>query len=378
MKIHEYQAKEIFSSYGIPVPEGEVATTPEEAKATAERLGKPVVAKAQVHVGGRGKAGGIKLAENPQQAFEAAKQIIGMDIRGLRVGKVLVTEAIDVQSEAYLGVIIDRRSRKPVVMVSSAGGIDIEEVAKEAPERIHKLAVDPSTGLLSFQARQLAFKVYDDPKIGLQASRVLAQLYQAFWNSDASLAEINPFVTTPEGEVWALDAKIDIDDNGLYRQSKIAQMRDLEAEEQAEIETREGGLSYVKMDGTVGCVVNGAGLAMSTMDLIKYYGEEPANFLDIGGSSSPEKVTAAMRILLADENVRAVLFNVFGGITRCDDVANGIVTALRAMDISVPIVVRLTGTNSEEGKKILMDAGLIAVDSMEEVVQKTVELSRKS
>lgn len=378
MKLHEYQAKEIFRKYKIPVPPGEVASTPEEAREIVEKLRKPVMLKAQVHVGGRGKAGGIKLAQTPDQAFEVAEQILGMEIRGLKVKKVLVTEAVDIESEAYLGVIVDRRTRKPVVMVSAAGGIDIEEVARESPELIHKLVVNPKLGLLPFQARQLTFKIYESPGIALQASRVLVQLYRAFWESDASLAEINPFVVTPQGQVWALDAKIDIDDNGLYRQGEIAQMRDLEAEEPAEVEARQSDLTFIKLEGTVGCVVNGAGLAMSTMDLIKYYGQEPANFLDIGGSSSPEKVTAAMRILLSDPNVRAVLFNVFGGITRCDDVANGIVTALKAMDIQVPILVRLTGTNSEEGKRILMDAGLIAVDSMEEVVQKAVELSRSS
>jgi succinyl-CoA synthetase beta subunit len=375
MKIHEYQAKQIFAKYGIPLPEGEMATIPEEAKSIAEKIGKPVMIKAQVHVGGRGKAGGIKKADNPDQAFEIASQILGMEIKGLPVKKVLVTECKEIASEAYLGVIVDRRSKKPVIMVSAAGGIDIEEVAKETPEKIFKLEIDPLLGLQSFQARNLAYLLYSDRKIANQTCPVILKLYQAFRENDCSLAEINPFITTKEGEVWALDAKINIDDSGLERHPEIEAMRDLDAEEKAEIEAREKGLSFVKLDGNIGCIVNGAGLAMATMDLVKKFGAEPANFLDIGGSSNPEKVVNAMNIILKDHNVKAILFNIFGGITRCDDVANGIVYAVKQLKPKVPIVVRLTGTNEDKARKILEEIHLTATSSMEEVVKRAIELS---
>ena len=374
MKVHEYQAKEIFAKYGIPVPTGQVAQSPQEVRQVAAEIGCPVMIKSQVHVGGRGKAGGIKMAQTPEEAETLGEEILGMKIKGLEVGKVLVTQAVDIDSEAYLGVIVDRRSQKPVVMVSAAGGVDIEEVARETPEKIHKLTVDPLFGLLPFQARKLVFRIYEDPKIASQAAKILQKLYRAFWECDASLIEINPLVVTSQGEVWAVDAKFNEDDNALFRQSWIAQMRDRQAEIPEELEAREKGLSFVKLDGTVGCVVNGAGLAMGTMDLIKHYGGEPANFLDIGGSSSPEKVTAAMRILLRDANVKVVLFNIFGGITRCDDVANGLVSAIKEVGVDLPIVIRLTGTNADEGKEILRRNDLVAVDSMEEVVQKAVQM----
>ncbi|KPK74409.1 MAG: succinyl-CoA synthetase subunit beta [candidate division Zixibacteria bacterium SM23_73] len=364
MKIHEYQAKQIFARYGIPLPVGEMATTPEEARELAARIGKPVMVKAQVHVGGRGKAGGIKKADDPDQAFEIASQILSMEIKGLPVKKVLVTECKDIASEAYLGVIVDRRSKKPVIMVSAAGGIDIEEVARETPEKIHKLEVDPLLGLQSFQARNLAYLLYSDRKIANQTSPVILKLYQAFSENDCSLAEINPFITTSEGEVWALDAKINIDDSGLARHPEIEAMRDLDADEAAEIEAREKGLSFVKLDGNIGCIVNGAGLAMATMDLVKRFGAEPANFLDIGGSSNPE-----------NPNVKAILFNIFGGITRCDDVANGIVYAVKQLKPKVPIVVRLTGTNEDKAREILEEINLTATSSMEEVVKRAIELS---
>jgi succinyl-CoA synthetase beta subunit len=375
MKIHEYQAKQIFAKYGIPLPQGEMANTPEEAKSIAEKIGKPVMIKAQVHVGGRGKAGGIKKADNPDQAFEIASQILGMEIKGLVVKKVLVTECKEIASEAYLGVIVDRRSKKPVIMVSAAGGIDIEEVAKETPEKIFKLEIDPLLGLQSFQARNLAYLLYSDRKIANKTCPVISKLYQAFRENDCSLAEINPFITTKEGEVWALDAKINIDDSGLERHPEVETMRDLDAEEKAEIEAREKGLSFVKLDGNIGCIVNGAGLAMATMDLVKKFGAEPANFLDIGGSSNPEKVVNAMNIILKDHNVRAILFNIFGGITRCDDVANGIVYAVKQLKPKVPIVVRLTGTNEDKARKILEEIHLTATSSMEEVVIRAIELS---
>jgi succinyl-CoA synthetase beta subunit len=375
MKIHEYQAKEIFAKYGIPLPAGEMATTPDEAKEIALRIGKPVMVKAQVHVGGRGKAGGIKKADNPDEAFEMASQILGMDIKGLTVKKVLITECEDIASEAYIGVIVDRKSKKPVIMVSAAGGIDIEEVARETPEKIHKLQVDPLLGLRPFQSRNLAYLLYPDRKIANQTAPVILKLYRAFIENDCSLAEINPFITTPAGEVWAVDAKINIDDSGLARHPEIEEMRDVDAEEKAEIEAREKDLSFVKLDGNIGCIVNGAGLAMATMDLVKRFGAEPANFLDIGGSSSPEKVISAMNIILRDRNVKAILFNIFGGITRCDDVANGIVAAVNQLKPKVPIVVRLTGTNEEEAREILRQVNLTATTSMEEVVKKAIELS---
>jgi succinyl-CoA synthetase beta subunit len=375
MKIHEYQAKEIFAKYGMPLPAGEVASTADDAKDIAARIGKPVMVKAQVHVGGRGKAGGIKKADNPDEAFEKASQILGMDIKGLTVKKVLVTECKDIATEAYLGVIVDRRTKKPVIMVSAAGGIDIEEVARETPEKIHKLEVDPILGLQSFQARNLAYLLYEDRKIANLTCPVILKLYRAFVENDCSLAEINPFITTPEGEVWAVDAKVNIDDSGLARHPEIEKMRDLDAEEPAEIEARQKDLSFVKLDGNIGCIVNGAGLAMATMDLVKRYGAEPANFLDIGGSSNPEKVVSAMSIILRDPNVRAILFNIFGGITRCDDVANGIVHAVNQLKPKVPIVVRLTGTNEEKAREILRQVNLSSTTSMEEVVKKAIELS---
>jgi succinyl-CoA synthetase beta subunit len=375
MKIHEYQAKQIFAKYGIPLPQGDVATTPDEAKQIAARIGKPVMVKAQVHVGGRGKAGGIKTAEDPDEAFETASQILGMDIKGLTVKKVLVTECKDIASEAYIGVIVDRKTKKPAIMVSAAGGIDIEEVARETPEKIHKLEVDPILGLQPFQGRNLAYLLYQDRKIANQTCPVILKLYRAFVENDCSLAEINPFITTPDGQVWAVDAKINIDDSGLARHPEIEEMRDLDAEEQAENEARQKDLSFVKLDGNIGCIVNGAGLAMATMDLVKKYGAEPANFLDIGGSSSPEKVISAMNIILRDPNVKAILFNIFGGITRCDDVANGIVHAVNQLKPKVPIVVRLTGTNEDKARDILRQVNLSATTSMEEVVKKAIELS---
>ncbi len=376
MKIHEYQAKEIFRKYGIPVPQGKVALDPKGARRIAEEIGGPVAVKAQVLVGGRGKAGGVKLATTPEEAEEHATEILGMEIKGEVVNKVLVTQAVDIKSEAYMGIVVDRSSKRPVVMVSPAGGVDIEEVARETPEKIHKFAVDPLTGLLPHQARGMCFKLYEEYQPVREASSVLTRLYQAFMESDASLAEINPLVVTPNGEVWAIDAKINIDDNGLYRQREIEAMREVTPEEEQEIEAKAKGLSYIKLQGNIGCVVNGAGLAMATMDLIKRYGGEPANFLDIGGSSSPEKVTNAMEILLRDKNVRAVFFNIFGGITRCDDVANGIVEAMEKFPLNIPIVVRLTGTNEERARDILKSTPLIPVSSMAEGARKAIELAR--
>ena len=375
MKLHEYQAREIFRRHGIPVPPDRVAGTPEEAETAARELGGPVVIKAQVHVGGRGKAGGVKLAADPAQAREKAAQILGMEIKGLVVKKVLLAPAADIAQEAYAGIVIDRKTQRPVLMVSAAGGIDIEEVARETPEKIHKIPIDPRYGLLSHQAMALGFALYDDLTRVREAARIFRGLYDAFVAVDASLAEINPLVVTAAGEVLALDAKVVLDDNALFRHADLEALRDPSDADPAETMAREKSLSYVKLDGNIGCIVNGAGLAMATMDLIKYYGAEPAHFLDIGGSSNPEKVVNAMRIILSDPNVEAVLFNIFGGITRCDDVANGIVAALERLEPSVPIAIRLTGTNEEEGLRILQSVGLPATNSMDDVVQKAIEMA---
>jgi len=376
LKVHEYQAKEIFAGFGIPVPGGKVATTPEEAAAIAREIGKKVVIKAQVHVGGRGKAGGIKFASSPEEAKQVAMDILSMEIKVLPVRAVLVGECLDVAEEYYLGVIVDRKTQKPVIMVSSAGGVDIEEVARETPEKIHKYVVDPSRGLLPYEARNLAFKIVSDGKLAVKTAGVLTKLYNAFVGVDASLAEINPFIRTPNDEMIALDAKINIDDNALPRRPHIAELRDRGAENLYEAKAREKGLSYVKLDGSIGCIVNGAGLAMATMDMVKHYGAEPANFLDIGGSSNPEKVTTAMEIILSDKNVKAILFNIFGGITRCDDVANGIAQALGNMDVKVPVVVRLTGTNEDVAREILKKVDLVSVNTMDEGVKEAIRLSK--
>jgi succinyl-CoA synthetase beta subunit len=375
MDIHEYQAKERFRAAGIPVPPGEIATTADEAEAIASKYGGMVVVKAQVHSGGRGKAGGVKLAKSAAEAREHASNILGMDIKGLTVHEVLVTPAEDIDTEAYVGVLVDRKTQAATFMVSPEGGIDIEEVAATQPEAIRKLTVDPRYGLLPHQAYWLANFLYDDPALVKQASKITAQLYESFVDSGASMAEINPLITTPGGEVKAIDAKMSIDDNELFRRPDVAEMRDSSSEPASETKAREAGLSYVKLDGSVGCCVNGAGLAMATMDLVKYYGGEPANFLDIGGSSNPDKVVAALEIITSDPNVKAILFNIFGGITRCDDVANGIVEATKRIDIEVPIVIRLTGTNEELALQILEDAGFSAYTSMDAVVEKAVQLA---
>ncbi len=375
MDIHEYQAKEILRAAGIPVPPGEVATTPAEAEAISEKFGGTVVVKAQVHAGGRGKAGGVKLAGSPAEARARAESILGMEIKGLTVERVLVTPAEDIASEAYLGVLIDRGEQTALFMASAAGGIDIEEVARTTPEKLRKLPVDPRYGLLPHQAYWLADFLYDDPGQIKQTARIVEQLWSAFQNAGASMAEINPLIVTPHGDVKAIDAKLSVDDNELFRRPDIASYRDTSAEAPAETRARDAGLSYVKLEGSVGCCVNGAGLAMATMDLVHFYGGEPANFLDIGGSSNPDKVVAALQIITADPNVRVILFNIFGGITRCDDVARGIVEAIRRIDIGVPILIRLTGTNEEAAVRILEEAGLSAYTSMEEVVKRAVELA---
>ncbi len=376
MNIHEYQAKEILRGFGVPIPLGKIATTPAEAEAIAKEYGVPVMVKAQVHAGGRGKAGGVKFCKTAADAKEKATAILGMKIKGLTVEKVLVTLAVDIGSEAYVGIIVDRQRKKPVFMVSAAGGIDIEQVAAETPEKILYLPVDTRYGLRVYEAMRMGFFLYPDVKLAKQAAKIMQGLYAAFMASGCSLAEINPLVGTPTGELIAVDGKMVVDDNELDRHADIVALRDESSEEPSEVDARNCNLTFIKLDGDVGCVVNGAGLAMATMDLVKYYGGEPANFLDIGGSSNPEKVVNALRIITADANVKCILFNIFGGITRTDDVANGIVTATKANPLKVPIVIRLTGTNEEIAMKILTDNGFTASKDMDEAVKKAVAMAK--
>jgi succinyl-CoA synthetase beta subunit len=377
VNIHEYQARALLKAQGIPVLDGDVASTPTEAEAIARRLGGTVVIKAQVHAGGRGKAGGVRLAKSPGEALDHASGILGMQIKGLTVQKVLVVPAAEISSESYVGLIMDRETQRPVFMVSSAGGVDIEEVAQKTPEKIARFPVDPTYGLFPHQALRLALGLYMDFGQVKAAARIMEQLYAAFVANGASLAEINPLVTTPDGRVLALDAKIVIDDNELFWRPDLGLLRDETAEEPSEAAARRANLSFIKLDGDVGCVVNGAGLAMATMDLVKYYGGEPANFLDIGGSSSPEKVINALKIITADRHVKAILFNIFGGITRTDDVANGLVAATRQFKVSVPIVIRLTGTNEAEAIRILNGVGVTALSDMDEAVARVVKLAKE-
>ena len=375
MNLHEYQARALLERYGIPFPPAEVATTPAEARAIAQRLGGPVVVKAQVHAGGRGKAGGVQVAPDPEAAGAAAARILQLTIKGLAVHRVLVAPATDIAAETYMGVIVDRASQRPLLMVSAAGGVDIEEVAATAPERIHRVSVDPRYGLLPHQATALAFGAYADRGHARAAAQIMQQLYTAVYGVGASLAEINPLATTPDGRLLALDAKIVIDDNELDQRPEIAALRDPTADTPAEARARTAGLSFLKLSGSVGCCVNGAGLAMATMDLVKHYGGEPANFLDIGGSSSPGKVVAALEIITSDPAVKAILFNIFGGITRCDDVAQGIVQATAHVSLRVPLVIRLTGTNDRQAVEILTGAGFAALTDMDDAVRRAVALA---
>jgi succinyl-CoA synthetase beta subunit len=384
MKIHEYQAKEIFAAFGIPVPRERVASKPDEAASLARELGMPVVIKAQALVGGRGKAGGVKKVESPDQVEAVARSILGMDIKGLKVNKVLVSECVDIKGEAYVGIVIDRASRVPVLMASAAGGVEIEEVAKATPEKILKVVIDPAAGLLGFQARNVGMALYGDAhcptgaaeaKLAREFAGIAQKLYRIFVQKDCSLIEINPLVKLASGSLLALDAKINFDDNADFRHKEWEAMRDLSAEEPTEVEAKAAGLTYIKLSGNVGCVVNGAGLAMATMDLIKRYGGEPANFLDVGGSSSPEKMVTAMRIILSDPNVKAILINIFGGITRCDDIANGLLAAQKQADIKVPLVARLTGTNAEKAREILKGSVVTPAETMGDAVKKAVALA---
>lgn len=372
MKLHEYQSKHIFADYGIPIPDGRIASNSAEAKQIAGELGGHVVIKSQVQVGGRGKAGGIRLAKNPQEAEEIATQILGMEIKGLPVRKVLVDEAASIETEIYLGITNDRADRKPTMMASSAGGVDIEEVAKETPEKIVKVGIDPLLGLRDYQARDLAAGI-DLPRAHWRTfGQIASGLWRAYLESDATLAEINPLVITSRGRLLAVDGKMVLDDNALFRHTDLAEMRDLDVEPKAETEARKYSLSYIKLEGQIGCMVNGAGLAMATMDIIKLHGGEPANFLDIGGGASSEKVAAALRIILSDPNVKAVLFNIFGGITRGDEVARGIITALDEVKTDVPMVTRLVGTNAEEGRQILSAADMITAETLVDAAKKAI------
>ncbi|MEN6408122.1 MAG: ADP-forming succinate--CoA ligase subunit beta [Anaerolineaceae bacterium] len=372
MKLHEYQSKQIFSKYGVTIPRGRVASTASEAKTIAEELGTRVVIKAQVLVGGRGKAGGIRLAKTPKEAEELATLILGMELKGLPVRKVLVDEAANITKEIYLGITNDRNQRKPVMMASASGGVDIEEIARVSPEKIIKIQIDPLLGLRDYQCRDIANGI-DLPRAQWKPFTEIANgLWRAYTENDATLAEINPLVITSDNRLIALDAKMIIDDNSLYRHADLNDLRDLDVEAPAEIEARKYGLSFIKLDGEIGCMVNGAGLAMATMDIIKLYGGEPANFLDIGGGASSEKVAAALRIILSDPNVKAVLFNVFGGITRCDEVARGILTALDEVKSKIPMVIRLVGTNAEEGMQLLSTTDMIIAQSLAEAAQKAI------
>lgn len=376
MKLHEYQSKQIFARYGIPIPRGRVAATAQEAYQIAEELGGRVVIKSQVLVGGRGKAGGIRLANNPKEAEELATQILGMEIKGLPVRKVLVDEAARIEKEIYLGITNDRAARKPVMMASAAGGVEIEEVARETPEKIVRVHIDPLLGLKDYQARDIALGI-DLPREHWKAFvQITRGLWEAYVCCDANLAEINPLVITVDGRLLAVDGKMVLDDNALYRHPDLAEMRDLDVEAQSEIEARKYGLSFIKLDGNIGCMVNGAGLAMTTMDIIKLFGGEPANFLDIGGGASADKVAAALRIILSDPNVKTVLFNVFGGITRGDEVARGILAALGEIKTNIPMVIRLVGTNAEEGRQILANANMITATTLAEAAQKAVAVAK--
>jgi succinyl-CoA synthetase beta subunit len=376
MKLHEYQSKNIFAKYGIRIPKGRVAATSQEAKQIAEELGSHVVVKSQVLVGGRGKAGGIRLAKSPAEAEEVATQILAMEIKGLPVRKVLVDEAAQIETEIYLGITNDRAARKPVMMASAAGGVDIEEVARETPEKIIRVNIDPLLGLKDYQTRDVAAGIDLPRDLWRSFGTIASGLWNAYLKSDATLAEINPLVITTDNQLIAVDGKMVIDDNALFRHVDIAEMRDLDVEAESEIRARKYGLSFIKLDGDIGCMVNGAGLAMTTMDIIKLFGGEPANFLDIGGGASAERVTAALRIILSDPNVKAVLLNVFGGITRGDEVARGILSALEAMKTEVPLVIRLVGTNAEEGREILADADMITAETLADAAHKAVAAAR--
>jgi succinyl-CoA synthetase beta subunit len=385
MKIHEFQAKELLRRFDVKIPRGRVARTVSEAEDAAGELGLPVVVKAQIHAGGRGKGGGVKLARTADQVREYAGSILGMNLvthqtgpEGRRVGTLLIEEGLRIKKEFYLSIVLDRATSQLVFMASAAGGMDIEEVAAKTPEKILKEYIDPAVGLQAFQARKLAFGLGLAPELAGKATKFMLALYRAYVELDASLLEINPFLLTEDGELYALDAKVNFDDNALYRHKEFAQLRDLDEEAPLEIEASRYDLNYIKLDGNIACMVNGAGLAMATMDIIKIAGGEPANFLDVGGGASQERVENAFRILLADENVKAVLINIFGGIVRCDMVARGVVEAARNLNVTRPIVVRLEGTNVEEGQRVLRESSMnfIIANGMKDAAEKAVEATR--
>jgi len=385
VKIHEYQAKAILARHGVPVPRGDVAYTAAEAADIARRLGGKVVVKAQIHAGGRGKGGGVKLASSAGDAERIARDMIGMRLvthqtgpDGRIVTRVLIEEALAIARELYLGVVIDRAAECPVMMASAAGGVEIEKVAAETPDLIFKEHVNPAAGLVPYQTRKLGFALgLDSLQVG-KATRLMTAIYDAFVANDASLVEINPLIVTAGGDLLALDAKMNFDDNALYRHSDLRELRDLAEEDPLEIEASKFSLNYIRLDGTIGCMVNGAGLAMATMDIIKLSGGEPANFLDVGGGATADQIRNAFKILMSDKNVRAVLINIFGGILRCDILAQGVVAAVRELDVKVPIVIRMEGTNVEEGKRMLRESGLnfTTADAMDEAAAKVVGLSR--
>ncbi len=377
MKLHEYQSKLIFSKYGIPIPKGRVAATAEAARQIAQELGGRVVIKAQVLVGGRGKAGGIKVAKDATEAELLATQILRMEIKGLPVRKVLVDEAAAIETEIYLGITNDRAARKPVMMASAAGGVEIEEVARATPEKIIKAHIDPLLGLRDYQTRDIAAGIDLPRELWRDFNAIALALWRAYSENDATLAEINPLIINKDRKLVALDGKMLIDDNALFRHADLAELRDADEEAPAETEARKYGLSYIKLDGNIGCMVNGAGLAMTSMDVIKLFGGEPANFLDIGGGAGADKVAAAMKIILTDPHVKAVLFNIFGGITRCDEVARGILVAMDEVKPKVPMVVRLVGTNAEEGRKLLEKAKMITAETLADAAQKAVKAAKK-
>ena len=376
MKIHEYQAKEIFARYGIPVTREIVCYSPDEVVVSAMKLGFPAVVKAQVLTGGRGKAGGVKLVKNKEEAREAASAILGMDIKGYTVEKVLLAEGVKFHSEIYVGLTIDRNSKSVILMASREGGVEIEEVAKDNPDAILKIPIEADLGMTPFVARKIAFRLFEDFNLVKQAADLFQKMYRICLDTDASLVEINPLVITDDNKLLALDGKMNFDDNALFRQPEIEKLFEPDANELIEMEAKEKGLSFIKLNGNIGYMVNGAGLAMATMDMIKMYGGEPANFLDIGGSSNPQKVIDAMNLILSDENVKVVMINIFGGITRCDDVARGLLSALEQIDVQVPVVVRLSGTNAKEGLEILQGTNLTVVESMTEAAKKAIELSK--
>src|SRR5436190_15562995 len=385
MKIHEYQAKAILARYGVPVPSGEAVFNAADARGVAERLGGgTVVVKAQIHAGGRGKGGGVKLAQNPGDADRLANQIFGMNLvthqtgpQGRLVSRLLVEQGLPIARELYLGIVIDRAAGRPVIMASQDGGMEIETVAEKTPERIFKEYVNPATGLIPFQGRKLAFKLGLDGDQVAKFGKMVASLYAAFIGTDASLLEINPLIVTKDGNLLALDAKMTFDDSALGRHPELKELRDLEEEDPLEIEASKFNLNYIRLDGTIGCMVNGAGLAMATMDIIKLAGGEPANFLDVGGGANKEQIRNAFKILMSDRNVRAVLINIFGGILRCDILAEGVIAAVQELGVRVPIVIRMEGTNVEEGKKLLRDSGMnfTTADSMDEAAKNVVQLA---